>query len=90
MVAVNGWSWAIVVESSATETAVGDLALARLQRGVRLMPCSVLGLLWLQAHFEDRYWEPLASGRARLDRASADQLGSQAEAAGLKVARLAA
>jgi hypothetical protein len=87
---VNGPNRGVVVECSATETAVGDLALAGLQRGVRLLPCSVLGLLWLQTHFEDRYWEPLASGRARLDRASADQLGSAAEAAGLKVARLAA
>lgn len=77
------------MECFATEFAVGDLALAGLRRGVRLMPCSVLGLLWLQTHFEDRYWEPLASGRARLDRASADQLQSEAEASGLKVARLA-
>lgn len=80
----------MVVDCSATQAAVGDLALAGLQRGVRLIPCSVLGLLWLQTHFEDRYWEPLAMGRARLDRASADQLGAEAEAAGLKVARLAA
>lgn len=78
------------MECSATEIALGDLALAGLQRGVRLMPCSVLGLLWLQTHFDDCYWEPLAKGRARLDRASADQLGAEAEAAGLKVVRLAA
>ena len=87
---MNGLCRGIVVEGFATEIAVGDLALAALNRGVRLMPCSVLGLLWLQTHFDDRYWEPLANGRARLDRVSADQLGADAEAAGLKVARLEA
>lgn len=87
---MNGFNRGILVGCSDTEPSVGDLALAGLQRGVRLLPCSVLGLLWLQTHFEDRYWEPLASGRARLDRASAEQLGSEAEAAGLRVARLAA
>jgi hypothetical protein len=47
-------------------------------------------MVWLQTHFDDRFWEPLATGTARVDLASADQLGVEAEAAGLKVARLVA
>ncbi|MCX5940432.1 MAG: hypothetical protein NTX18_05310 [Cyanobium sp. LacPavin_0818_WC50_MAG_67_9] len=78
------------MECATAQPAVADLALAQLSRGVRLMPCSVLGMVWLQTHFEDRFWEPLATGSARVDRASADQLGVEAEAAGLKVARLVA
>lgn len=76
------------MECITAQTALADLALARLAKGVRLVPCSVLGMVWLQTHFEDRFWEPLASGLARVDQASADQLGCEAEAAGLKVARL--
>jgi hypothetical protein len=45
-------------------------------------------MVWLQTHFDDRFWAPLATGAARVDLASADQLGVEAEAAGLKVARL--
>ena len=78
------------LECATAAVTVADLALARLSRGVRLLPCSVLGMVWLQTHFEDRFWEPLATGTARFDLASADQLGVDAEAAGLKVARLVA
>jgi hypothetical protein len=83
-------SWGIPLDASTLSTRLADLALARLSQGVRLVPCSVLGMVWLQTHFEDRLWEPLASGLARIDRVSAEQLGCDAEAAGLKVARLTA
>lgn len=91
-------SWGIALDAS-TNTSTGaaadvvrlaDLALARFEQGVRLLPCSVQGMMWLQTHFEDQLWESLASGLARVDDLSAQQLGCDAEAAGLRVARLAA
>jgi hypothetical protein len=44
-----------------------DPALAQVSFGFRLMPCSTLGLLWLQTHFECEQWEPLAAGRVSVD-----------------------
>ena len=78
------------MECAIAQASVADLALARLSRGVRIVPCSVLAMVWLQTHFDDQFWEPLATGSARVDQASADQLGVEAEAAGLRVARLVA
>jgi hypothetical protein len=68
--------------------AVADLALAQVASGFRLMPCSVLGLLWLQTHFERRHWEPLAAGQVSVDSRSCHELCCDAEAAGLRVSRL--
>jgi len=69
--------------------AVADLARARVAAGFRLMPCSVLGLIWLQTHFERRHWEPLAAGQVSVDSISCQKLCCDAEAAGLRVSRLA-
>jgi hypothetical protein len=69
--------------------AVADLALAQVASGFRLMPCSVLGLLWLQTHFERRHWEPLAAGHVSIDSMSCQKLCCDAQAAGLSVSRLA-
>jgi hypothetical protein len=53
------------------------------------MPCSVLGLLWLQTHFERRHWEPLAAGHVSVDAMSCQKLCCDAQAAGLRISRLA-
>lgn len=71
------------------EPASADLALIELQQGVRLLPASLFGLLWLQTHFESRHWPALAAGEVRLDADSSEQLAADAEAAGLRVARIA-
>jgi hypothetical protein len=67
-----------------------DLTLVPFERSVKLLPCSVLGLLWLQTHFESRHWEQLACGQTRIDRASAQQLRLDAERAGLRLSLLPA
>lgn len=60
-----------------------DLALLDLGESVRLQPCSVLGLLWLQTHFDAGAWDLIRSGRVRLSRGSREHLCRDAEAAGL-------
>lgn len=67
-----------------------DLTLVPLDQGIRLLPTSILGLLWLQTHFGKRHWEQLAGGITRIDRVSADQLLQDAERGGLRVAVLPA
>lgn len=77
------------VAGSVAGVATGDLVLAQIASGFRLMPSSLLGMLWLQIHFESRHWEPLAAGRVSVDSISCQQLCGDAEAAGLRVSRLA-
>lgn len=77
------------VAGTLVEVAVADLALAQVAAGFRLMPCSVLGLLWLQTHFERRHWEPLTAGHVCVDSISCQKLCFDAKAAGLRVSRLA-
>lgn len=74
--------------SAAFEPACADLALIELQQGVRLLPVSLVGLLWLQTHFERPHWPALAAGEVRLDPYSCEQLAGDASQAGLRVARI--
>lgn len=67
-----------------------DLAILEAGGVLRLTAGSVLGLLWLQTHFEACHWDQLAAGQARLAQASVERLGQDARAAGLVVARLVA
>jgi hypothetical protein len=67
-----------------------DLALAGTGTTYRLLPRSVLGVLWLQTHFETSTWPLLCSGSVRLTASSTDQLCRDAEAAGLRVSRIPA
>ena len=75
--------------AASVAASASDLALAQTPAGFRLMPCSTLGMLWLQTHFEAPHWGALAAGQVRVDPESGRQLRCDAEAAGLKVARLA-
>lgn len=74
--------------AAAIEPACADLALIELQQGVRLLPTSLVGLLWLQTHFESPHWPALAAGEVRLDASSSEQLAGDARQAGLRVARI--
>lgn len=65
-----------------------DLTLVPLGRSVQLMPGSVLGVLWLQTHFDRRHWDQLVRGQTRIDRASAEQVRFDAEQAGLRLSLL--
>ena len=56
----------------------------------QLMPRSVLGMLWLQTHFEANTWDLICSGAVRLTSGSCDSLCRDAIQAGLSVARIPA
>jgi len=64
---------------------VMDLQLTPIGDSVRLAPASVLGLFWLQAHFEACTWDLVCSGNLRISQASSRDLHRDACAAGLAV-----
>ena len=51
-----------------------DLAMAGVGSSYRLVPMSVLGLAWLQTHFETNTWELICSGAVRLQAACVEEL----------------
>jgi len=65
-----------------------DLSLTATGGSFQLMPRSVMGMLWLQTHFETSTWDLICSGTVRLKADSCDHLCSDAREAGLNVARL--
>lgn len=88
MIATGGI--AAVLLNGGSSRCVVDLTLVPLERSVKLLPGSVLGVLWLQTHFEARHWDRLIRGQTRLDQASAEQLRLDAERAGLRLCLLPA
>ncbi len=67
-----------------------DLAMAGVGSAYRLVPTSVLGLAWLQTHFETNTWELICSGAVRLQAACVEELCRDANQAGLGVFRIPA
>ena len=67
-----------------------DLSLTAKGDSYQLLPRSVMGMLWLQTHFETSSWDLICSGAVRLKPDSCDHLCSDAVDAGLNVARLSA
>ena len=65
-----------------------DLSLTAKGDTYQLLPRSVMGMLWLQTHFETSTWDLICSGAVRLRAESCDHLCSDAVDAGLNVARL--
>ncbi len=65
-----------------------DLSLTAKGDTYKLLPRSVMGMLWLQTHFETSTWDLICSGAVRLKADSCDHLCSDAVDAGLNVARL--
>jgi hypothetical protein len=65
-----------------------DLSLTAKGDTYQLLPRSVMGMLWLQTHFETSTWDLICSGAVRLKAESCDHLCSDAVDAGLNVARL--
>ena len=65
-----------------------DLSLTANGDTYQLLPRSVMGMLWLQTHFETSTWDLICSGAVRLRAESCDHLCSDAVDAGLNVARL--
>jgi len=69
---------------------VVDLTLVDCGSSHLLQPCSILGLLWLQTHFEPDSWDLICAGKVRLSSATRESLCRDARAAGLQTSFLAA
>ena len=70
------------------ERSCTDLSLTAKGDTYQVLPRSVMGMLWLQTHFETSTWDLICSGAVRLKAESCDHLCSDAVDAGLNVARL--
>lgn len=67
-----------------------DLSLTGLGDSYRITARSVLGMLWLQTHFESEAWELICGGQVNLKSDCCDNLCSDAMEAGLRVFRVPA
>ena len=52
---------------------------------VRLIPNTIVGVLWLQTHFADDEWDALLSGQAAFDVNCMTHIADDARLAGLNV-----
>ena len=50
-----------------------------------LKPTSVIGMLWLQTHFEDNQWEALSNNQVIISKENSKLLVKDATSAGLKI-----
>ncbi len=50
-----------------------------------LRPTSVIGMLWLQTHFEDNQWEALSNNQVIISKENSKLLVNDAISAGLKI-----
>ena len=62
-----------------------DLKLKGFGDSYQLSATSVLGMLWLQTHFETTTWDLICSGTVRISASSSAGLQRDAAAAGLTV-----
>ena len=67
-----------------------DLTLIRRGDSFQLCACSVMGMLWLQTHFETRTWDLICTGQVSISADSSLNLQDDALKAGLRVQRLTA
>jgi len=50
-----------------------------------LEPASIIGMLWLQTHFENNQWEALSSNAVIISKENSELLIKDATSAGLKI-----
>lgn len=62
-----------------------DICVVTLRHKAIVSPRSVVGMLWLQLHFEDEEWEKLSQGSFLLERANAAMMVKDAQEAELMV-----
>ncbi len=60
-----------------------DILLASSKDGAFIRPVSVHGMLWLQTHFEDEYWDSLANNQVKIPFEDAEELFKDAAEAGV-------
>ena len=62
-----------------------DIRLNRSWQGVYIKPQSVLGMLWLQTHFENDQWEALSNSTVTISEENSQLLIEDATNAGLNI-----
>ena len=62
-----------------------DISLSDKRNGTQIEPKSVHGILWLQTHFESKYWELISNGLVIIPTKDAQLLGEDAKNAGINV-----
>ena len=62
-----------------------DICVVTLRHKAIIAPRSIVGMLWLQMHWEEDYWDRLSEGSFLLERANAAELVEDAQAAELMV-----
>jgi len=67
-----------------------DLSLTGTGDSYRIAPRSVVGMLWLQTHFETATWDLICGGQVNLKPECCDNLCTDAIQAGLQVVRVPA
>ena len=64
-----------------------DICLANIDNksNKSLKPISVIGMLWLQTHFDNEQWESLSNNEVIISKESSELLVKDATSAGLKI-----
>ena len=64
-----------------------DISLANIDNksNKSLKPISVIGMLWLQTHFDNEQWESLSNNEVIISKESSKLLVKDATSAGLKI-----
>ena len=62
-----------------------DISLSSKRNGTQIEPKSVLGILWLQTHFESKHWELISNGQVIIPPKDAQMLLEDATNAGLDI-----
>ena len=62
-----------------------DISLSGKRNGAQIEPKSVLGILWLQTHFESKHWELISNGLVLIPIKDANMLSEDATNAGINV-----
>ena len=64
-----------------------DICLANINNNINksLKPTSVLGMLWLQTHFDNEQWEALSNNEVIISNENSKLLVEDATSAGLKI-----
>ena len=62
-----------------------DICLIETEANIQICPKSIIGMLWLQTHFEEKHWEDLAQSNVALPSEDTQMLMKDAKAAGLQL-----
>ena len=62
-----------------------DISLFEKRNGTQIEPRNVHGILWLQTHFESKYWELLSNNSVIIPKKDAQMLKEDATNAGINV-----